>query len=114
MSIRRDGVTPAASTGSLGKLFYDVLPALLLLELVHARGDKWYKTAPPHARAAWYNVERERRATVVDELAGRVEAFAAMAQQTGSISLGVEVEEEGPVHHCQATVEHIKAVLQLD
>lgn len=50
---------------------------------------------------------------MVDELARRVQALAAVTQQAGGVGLAVQVEEEGAVHHRQAAVEHVKAVLQL-
>ena len=50
---------------------------------------------------------------MVDELARGVQALAAMAQQTGSVGLCVEVQEEGAIHHSEAAMEHIKAVLEL-
>lgn len=49
---------------------------------------------------------------MVDELAWGVEALAAVAEKTGGVGFGVEVEEEGAVHHGQTAVEDVKAVLQ--
>ncbi len=49
---------------------------------------------------------------MMDELAGRVQAFAAMTKKARGIGLGVEVEEKSAVHHSQATVKHVKAVLK--
>ena len=51
---------------------------------------------------------------MVDELARRVEALAAMTEEARSVGLGVKIEEEGPEHHSQAAVKDIKAVLQLN
>lgn len=49
----------------------------------------------------------------MDELARRVEALAAMAEEAGGVGLGVEVEEECPVDHCKTSVEDVEAVLEL-
>lgn len=50
----------------------------------------------------------------MDELPRRIETLASMAQETRSISFGVEVEEEGPKHNRKTTMEDIKTVLQLN
>ena len=47
----------------------------------------------------------------MDELAWRVQAFAAMTEQAWGVGLGVEIEEEGTVDHGQTTVEYVKAAL---
>ena len=50
----------------------------------------------------------------MDELSRRVEALTAMAQKTGGVGLGVEVQEEGPIDHRQTPVKDIEAVLQFN
>ena len=49
---------------------------------------------------------------MVDELARRVETLAAVAEETWGVGLGVEVEEESAVYHCQAAMEDIEAILE--
>lgn len=51
---------------------------------------------------------------MVNELPRGVEALAAMAQETRSIGLCVEVEEECAKDHSKTSVEHIEAVLELN
>ena len=96
------------------KLLQNVLPALLLLELVDARGDQGYKAAPPHARATGDNGCGEGGAGVVDELARGVEGLAAVAEEAGGVGLGVEIEEEGTKDHRQTAMKDIETVLQFN
>ena len=107
-----DGVL--SSVVIVRELLEDVLPALLLLEFVHSGGDEGDKAATPHARATGDNGGGEGGAGVVDELAGWVEALAAMTEEAGGVGLGVQVEKEGPKHHGQTAVEDIEAVLELN
>ena len=95
------------------ELLQDILPTLLLLQLVHPLGDEGNQATPPHAGPAGKDVRREGGARMMDELSGRVQTLAAMAQEARGVGLGVEVEEKRPVHHCQASVEDVEAVLQL-
>ena len=62
------------------KFFQNILPSLFLLEFVHSLGQERDQAPAPHAGAARKDVGREGGAGVVDELTGRVEALAAMAE----------------------------------
>ena len=78
----------------MGEFLEDVLPPLFLLGLVNAGRDEGYETASPHAGATGDNVWRKCRTDVVNELPRGIEALTAMAEETGGIGLGVEVEKE--------------------
>ena len=88
-----------------------VLPALLLLQFVHSGGDKRHQTTSPHSGATGDDGGREGGAGVVDELTRRIETLAAMTEETGSVGLGVQVEEECTKHHGKTSVEDIETVL---
>ena len=49
---------------------------------------------------------------MVNVLSGRIEALATMAENAGSVGLGVEVKEEGGVGNRQAPMEDIERVLE--
>ena len=48
---------------------------------------------------------------MVDELARRVQALAAMTEEARGIGLRVEIEEESPKHNSKTAMEDIEAVL---
>lgn len=50
---------------------------------------------------------------MVNELSRGVQALAAMAEHTGSVGLGVEVEKESRIGNRQATVKDVERVLEL-
>jgi hypothetical protein len=78
----------------VGELFEDVFPSLLLLGLVDAGRDEGYETASPHTGTTGDDIGRKSRTDVVNELSRGIEALTAVAEETGGIGLGVQVEKE--------------------
>ena len=62
------------------KLFEDILPSLLLLNLVDAGRHKGYEAASPHAGATGDNVGGKCRTDVVNELSRGIEALATVTE----------------------------------
>ena len=93
------------------KLLENVLPSLFLLSLVDSGRDEGDEAASPHARATGDNVLGESGASVVDELSGGIETLAAVAEEAGSVGLGVEVEKESAVDHCETAMKDVETVL---
>lgn len=50
---------------------------------------------------------------MVDKLSWRVQALAAVTEETGGVGLQVKVQEKCPIHHRKTAVEDVKAVLKL-